>query len=431
LWTPRSLEAWADLSRATWAAALLTGVARPQPGVSVARIRATLDQQRAHGNEIHPELRMISTSRYIVRPLDEAIAGQMRPILLALLACGGLVLLMACANVASLQLVRVSALSRELAVRAALGASRWMLARQIALEGALVALAGGAVGVGAGAIVIGAIRRSSMAGSIELTDIRLDPAVVVTLFVVIVVAGALSAFASLRASARIDPGEVLRASSRGTSAGRHRDRFLHGVVVTQLALAIILLLGATTAARSLARLTAVQPGFDPAGVTAIRMILPSPRYSTPDDTAASRPSTVTIFYDQLVERLRDSPGIVAVGLVSAAPFGYIQSNQSKVFIPLGDRPRTSLDPFPDFWRVNDDYFRAMQIPIRSGRVFAATDESHHNPVVVIDDVLAHRLYGDSSPIGREIRNYGRVVGVVGAVKKARCISRSRRGQRTI
>lgn len=418
LWTPRSLEAWADLSRATWASALLTGVARPQPGVSDARIRATLDQYRAHGSEIHPELRMISASRYIVRPLDEAIAGQMRPILLALLACGGLVLLMACANVASLQLVRVSALSRELAVRAALGASRWVIARQIALEGALVALAGGAVGVGAGAIVIGAIRRSSVAASIELADIRLDPSVIITLFAVIVVAGALSAFASLRASAGIDPGEVLRASSRGTSAGRRRDRFLRGVVVTQLALAVILLLGATTAVRSLARLTAVQPGFDPTGVTAIRMILPSPRYSTPDDTGASRPSTVTIFYDQLVQRLRHSAGIAAVGLVSGAPFGYVQSNEHKVFIPLEGRARSPSDPFPDFWRVNDDYFRAMGIPLRAGRVFAATDESHHNPVVVIDDVLARRLYGEKGPIGLTLKPYGRIVGVVGAVKKA-------------
>jgi putative ABC transport system permease protein len=418
VWTPHALEPYIDLDRSVWASIVLTAIARPQPGVTDARIRRELDQEIARIREVHPELRKFSVAQLVTRPLVEALAGEMRPILFAILVCGGLVLLMACANVASLQLVRVSSLSREIAVRAALGASRWSIARQIVLESALIAILGGVAGVMAGASVIAVIRRSSTAAVVSLDAIRLDPPVVLTLFVVIVVAGAISSVASLRASARIDPGEVLRASTRSASAGKRRDRFLRGVVVTQLALAIVLLLGATTAVRSLARLMEVRPGFDPVGVTTVRMILPSPRYSPLIDTGTSRPSTVTLFYDQLVQRLRHTSGIVAVGLVTGAPFGYVQSNEHKVFVPLANRPRSPSDPFPDFWRVSDDYFRAMGIPLRAGRTFTETDDSRRAPVVVIDDALARRLFGEKSALGAQISTLGQVVGVVGAVKKA-------------
>ena len=419
LWTPRPLEPFMDLDRNTWSAILLTSIARLRPGATESQLQGALAQQLATDLARHNELRAVRDVRLTTRPLADALAGQMRWILFAILVCGGCVLLTACANIASLQLVRVSALSRELAVRAALGAGRWAIAAQVGLETILVALVGGALGVLSGAAVVGVIRHSSSADAVSLSAIRLDPPVVATLFGLIVLAGALSAAASLRAATRVDPGDVLRASTRGASAGRRRDRFLRTVVAGQLAVAIVLLLGAVTAGRSLASLIDVSPGFDPVGVTAVRLILPSPRYSPiPSDTSISKPTNVTIFYDQLVARLRQRPGISAVGLVTGAPFGYVQSNEHKMFVSLPGRPHSPSDPFPDYWRVNDEYFRALGVPLRAGRAFSSTDESHRNPVIIIDDVLARRIFGDESPIGERLQSFGTVVGVVGSVKKA-------------
>ncbi|MGH9883940.1 MAG: ABC transporter permease, partial [bacterium] len=418
LWTPRPL-AFMDLDRSVWASILLTSVARPRAGVNPADVRAALDREMESIYRRYTTLGAMKGVRLVMRPLADAMAGELRPILFAILICGALVLLMACTNVASVQLVRVSALSRELAVRAALGASRWALARQIAAESLLVAAAGGALGVLAGGATIGAIRRSAGGRIASLATIRLDARVVAMLFGLIVLAAAISAIAALRTTIRVDPGDVLRNASRGASAGKRRDRFLRGVVVTQLAVAIVLLLAATTAARSLARLIDVDPGFKAVGATAVRMILPAPRYSpVPSDTSASEPTNVTIFYDQLVSRLRARSNFAAVGLVTGAPFGYVQSNEYKVFIPLAGRPRSPSDPLPDFWRVNDDYFRAMGIPLRAGRAFTATDESHRDPVAIVDDVLARRLFGGKTAVGERLQGFGRIVGVVGSVKKA-------------
>jgi putative ABC transport system permease protein len=418
LWTPRALEPFMEVDRSVWAASLMTTIARPRPGVGAAQIRAELDRQMAASRAQHRELAVLSKVTLEARPLVDALAGQMRPVLIAIFFCGGFVLLMACANVASLQLVRVSALARELAVRAALGASRWTLVRRVLAESLTIAVSGGALGVIAGAAAVEMIRRSSSSHAVSLADVRLDPMIVAALFGLIVVAALISALAAVRTTARVDPADVLRASSRAASAGKQRDRFLRAAVVTQLALAISLLLGATTAVRSLSRLIDVDPGFAAEGVTSVRMILPSPRYSPNTDGRAPNPSNVTVFYQQLVANLRQRPGIAAVGLVSGAPFGYVEGNEHKIFISLTGAPPSQTDPFPDFWRVNDDYFRSMGIPLRAGRAFSAADESLREPVAIIDDVLARRLFGEKSPIGERLQFFGRVVGVVGSVKKA-------------
>ena len=419
LWTPKPLDPFTELDRKNWSAILLTTIARLRPEVTQSQLRAALDQEVAADMAQHKEYAAVSDVHLTTRPLADALAGQMRWILLAILVCGGCVLLTACANVASLQLVRVSALTRELAVRAALGASRWSIGAQVCLETMCIAIVGGAFGILTGTGVVGVIRHSASADAVSLAEIRLDPPVVAALFGLIVLAGLLTAVASLRAATGVDPADVLRASSRGSSVGKRQDRLLRSVVAGQLAVAIILLLGAMTAVRSLARLVDVSPGFDPVGVTAVRLILPSPRYSpVPSDTSMSKPTNVTIFYDQLTARLRQRPRIFAVGLVSGAPFGYVQSNEHKIFVPLPGRPRSPSDPFPDYWRVNDDYFRAMSVPVRAGRSFLPTDESHRNPVIIIDDVLARRVFGDKNPIGERLQSFGMVVGVVGSVKKA-------------
>jgi predicted permease len=418
LWTPHALEPFVELDRSVWASALLTTIARPRRGATDGQIRAALDRQLASVRARHPELKALSTVEFASRPLVDALAGQMRSVLIAILICGGFVLSMACANVASLQLVRVSGLSRELAVRAALGASRSALVRRVLAEGFVVALGGGMLGVAAGAVAVGAIRRSASSDLISMADLDVEPVVVATLFALIVVAAALSAIAAVRATIHIGPGDVLRGGSRNSSAGRQRDRFLRSAVATQIALAICLLLGATTAVRSLARLVDVDPGFAAEGVTSVRMILPSPRYAPTITGLEPHASSVTVFYEQLVARLRERPGFVAVGLVTGAPFGYIEANEHKIFIAMTGAPPSQSDPFPDFWRVSDDYFRAMGIPLRAGRAFSATDNSKRDPVVIIDDVLARRLFGDRSPIGERLTNFGRVVGVVGSVKKA-------------
>ena len=423
LYTPHALEVGIALGRNDWGASTVTATARPRPGVTPGRLRAALDEEIVAVRRRHPLLDSLRIEqRLVARPFVDVLAGTLRPILTALLACVGFVLMIACANVASLQLVRTAVRAREIAVRRALGAPAGAVVRQVGAESVLVALAGGVVGLGIGAIAIAALRHVDPARLGALADARLDGPVLAWSFGVATATAAVFGTGPLWRALAVNAADALKSEARGTSAGVGRSRLLRGVVVVQVALALVLLLGGATAWRSVRHLLDVDPGFRPDGVATMRVVLPPARYHAVPWNGApapAGPSTAT-FFDALLDRLRVVPGVTAVGAVQGAPFGYVRQSEHGLVVHVAGRAPAPDDPVADVWIVGGDYFRALGIPIRRGRAFAAGESMcTATSGVIVDEALARRLLPGGSALGERLNQcLGPIVGVVGTSKKA-------------
>ncbi|HEX3157950.1 MAG TPA: ABC transporter permease [Gemmatimonadaceae bacterium] len=390
----------------------LTAVARPQPGLTVEQLRGQLGAEAKRWHERYGGQAYEPTAQHTVvaAPFVEFLAGQLRPILRVLMGAVGLVLLISCANVASLQLVRSTGRARELAVRAALGAGRWPLVRQLFAESLALGVAGGVVGLGIGALLIRLIARSDAAQFALLRDVRLDGAVLAFTAVVTLVAAVLfGTIPAVRAS-DVAAGEVLRGSARGTSAGPARGRFLQGAVVVQVALALVLLLGSGLVVRSMNRLLDADPGFETASIHTMRVALSGARYG---DRGAGM-----AFHDALLERLRAVPGIQMAGMVYGLPFDNLDN--SSPFNVVG-RAAAADEPkrHARMWYAGGDYFQTMGIALVRGRLFTDADDGNGQVVSVIDETLARQFFPNEDPIGKQIAQgiESTIVGVVRAVKK--------------
>jgi predicted permease len=342
-------------------------------------------------------------------PFERFYAGELHLVLLLLLGAVALILLLASANVGNLQLVRAAERTRELAVRSALGAGRWPIARQLLAESAILAVAGGAMGLLVGYLATAALRGPGSITHPALGDVRLDtPVLLFTLAVTTVAALFSGLLPALRAS-RADPQSLLRASGGRGATGRYR--LLHASVVTQLALSLMLLLGAGMLFKSLGRLLAASPGFEAVRVTAMQVTLNPAAYRAEEQRIG--------FFDQLLERVSAIPGVEAVGLTAMAPFsGTTNSSPFRI----ADKPIGPGDPQPhaNMWYIHGDYFRAMGIPLQAGRAFGAEDgfRAPRKFSVIVDARLAKEYFPGESPLGRVINQGpdGRIVGVVGTVK---------------
>ena len=349
-------------------------------------------------------------NRIFATPLVEYMAGELRDILRALMAAVMFVLLIACANVASLQLVRATGRARELAVRVALGAGRWPIIRQRLVESLVLAVAGGAVGLALGAIAIRLLRTLDIGSFAALRDVRLDGTVLLFTALMILLAGVTFGLAPALRAARVDPQEVLKETPRGATSGGARQRFLQGAVVVQLALALVLLLGAGLAVRSLGRLLETNLGFSPDPVLTMQVSLGGERYATPAGRDA--------FRRELLGRLDAAPGVLAAGIAFGLPFSD-QGNSSPFDIvgaeplPNGERRHANM------WFVGGEYFQAMGIPLVAGRHFDERDGPGSDPVLMIDEQLAREYFPEQDPIGQRISQgpEGTVIGVVASVKK--------------
>jgi len=363
------------------------------------------------------------TERLIATPFADWLAGTLRPILTALFACVGFVLLIACANVASLQLIRTAARAREIAVRRALGASGSAITRHIAFESLLLSVIGGCLGLGLGFAAIAIVGRSEASQFATLGQVRLDVPVLAWSLGIAIATALVFGTGPLTRALGINAGEALKGESRAASAGLSRSRLLRGVVIAQVSLAVVLLLGGATAWRSVERTLAINPGFQPEGVLTMRVVLPPARYpQVPWDSTVVRGLTTTGFFATLIQRLQALPGFTAVGAVQGAPFGYIHENEHSTVIHRAGYPRAASDPMVDVWVIGGDYFQAMGIPIENRHAFASGEGSCTGSYpVVIDDVLARRLFPHESALGKYLDGSGcgrAIVGVVGASKKA-------------
>ena len=347
-----------------------------------------------------------------VVPAHEQLVAASRPALTMLMGAVGFLLLIVCANMANLLLARLSSRRREVAVRAALGASRWDVARPILAESLLLSAGGGLLGLLTAVVGLRLLATLPEARLPRMEQIQLDGGVLLfTMAVSIGVAVAFGLLPALHAS-RTD----LRASlseSAGTTTSPSARRVLNGLVIVEVALALVLLVGAGLMTRSFARLLEVDPGFEPSNVVAAQVFLPTAKYR--------ERHRLVQFYEDVLVRLRSTPGVTAASAVSALPMNEVGAASALPFTVEGRQPPPTEDPLADVRIVAPSYFETMRIALLEGRFLDVrdTDGQGTQRTSVINQTMARRYFPDRSPIGQTIVNpHGKsvVVGVVADVR---------------
>jgi len=350
-----------------------------------------------------------------VVPLQEEIVGSVRPILLVLLAAVGFVLLIACANVASLLLTRSLSRQKEVAIRSALGASRWRVIRQLLTESMLLSIIGGAAGLviaywGVPALVA-VLPQSQLNAMPFLKALNINGGILAFSFALSLLTGLIFGLAPALQSSKLDLNEALKEGGRQTSIGAgHRLR--SAMVVTEIALAVVLLVGAGLMMKSLFRLLQTNVGFKTENVLTMTVILPSSKYTDPNKQIN--------FNDQLRERVQSLPGVSGAGTVNILPVN--SGNTTRFFVDGDPIPAPGQEIEANIRTVSDDYFKALGVPVLAGRTFDARDIQNGQPVVIIGKTVADRVFAGRDPIGRRLRYSSfegpgdLVVGVVGDVK---------------
>lgn len=390
-------------------------VGRLKDGVTIEQARSDVGTIMAR---LGAQYRATNAGRGIsVVPLRDEIVGSVRPTLLALFGAVALLLLIACANVASLLLARAMTRGREMAVRVALGASRGRLVRQLLTESLLLSIAGGILGLWvahvATDVLVGALPESLRLSRPYLNNLSVDARVLAYLGGVALLTGAIfGLFPALYAS-RPTLGALI-SGDRRTTGGAARTRLRSLLVTFEIALTVVLLVGAGLLTRSLTSLLRVDPGFDPARTVVLRVALAS---TYPEAFSQQR------FFETLIERTRAIPGVEVVGAVSQLP---LNGGGTNTFRVQGQpEPDPARRPEAVSRGVAGDYFRALGIPLLDGRDFDARDDSTAAPVVMVSQSIAHRFFPGRSAVGEQLvfDAYGNtawtIIGVVGDVKTTR------------
>ncbi|HYN06348.1 MAG TPA: ABC transporter permease [Vicinamibacterales bacterium] len=380
---------------------------RLKPGVSAADARTDLETIAAPmRTAVHSDGRPM---RFAVVSVLDDLLGSWRRALLVLLGAVGFVLLIACVNVANLILARGWARSRELSVRAGLGASRGRIRRQLLTETMLLAVLGGVVAVVVAQLGITLLTRLAPADLARLDQAQLDPRVVVFMAGLVVLAMVLSGLLPAMRLSGFSPQRGLQEAGRGLAESRGSRRLRSGLVVVEVALAIVLLIGSGLMVRTITGLIRVDPGFSTRNVLTFRLSLPRQSYQTKE--------LRTDFYEGLFTKLDALPGVQAVGISHAVPFGGLASGT----MVTADGSTESVNVR---WQaVSPDYFRALTIPIVRGDPFARADMRGEMQRVVVDRLAAERLWGDRNPLGQRLRMSGNpaaltVIGIAGTTREA-------------
>jgi predicted permease len=384
--------------------------ARLKPGVTVAQAQAEMDviadrmKQQYPAN--YPPTGGLTIS---VVPLLEQVVGHLRLALYVLLGAVAFVLLIACANVANLLLARATSRQKEMAIRAAVGATRWRIARQLLVESVLLALAGGLVGLVIARLATSLLRAYGPENIPRLNEVTVNGRVLAFTFIVSLVTGVLFGLVPALRASRVDLNEVLKDGGRGAGAGSSHHRTRRLLIVAEIALSLILLIGAGLLIRSYQRIAAANPGFNPRNVLSLRLSLPAARYNTPEAVAA--------FYKRLDERVKALPSIETVGTSYLLPLSSVSLGWEPIsiegYIPQpGEDLIISRTGF-----VSPDYFQTMGVALLKGRWFTEHDRKGEQEVAIVDDKLAERFWPGEDPLGKRIRRgksgpWRVVVGVV-------------------
>ncbi|HEX5963075.1 MAG TPA: ABC transporter permease [Gemmatimonadales bacterium] len=368
----------------------LVALGRLRPGVTVEQARAEMQQLAAQLRQENPEN---FDDGVVVASLKDEVVGDARTALLVLLAAVFFLLLIACANVAGLQLARGAWRERELSLRSALGASRGRLIRQLLTESMLLSVIGGTLGLLVGTWGAAALLSISPGSLPRADQVEVDGRVLLFSLVVASLTGLLSGLAPAFLVSRTDLSDALKEGSGRTTAGLHRQRFRRLLVVSELALAVVLLAGAGLMIRSFQRLSNVHPGFDPSGVMMMELTLPTVRYPRPEQQSA--------FFSRVLERVGSLPGVKAAGVVTDPPLSG-GGRQSGLRIADQAPPSGELPPLTDIEVVSPGYFHALGVPLIDGRRFSEQDGVTATRVAIVDEALAHRFWPGGNPIGKRV-----------------------------
>ena len=410
LWTPLALDARGAARRG---AHYLYTRARLKPGVTIRQAQAEMNNIAAGLRRQYPDTNADRDVRIV--PAHEDAVEFARGGLLVLLGAVGFVLLIACANVANLSLARATARHKELSIRAALGASRLRMIRQMLTESVLLSLAGGVFGVLLAMwgldLLLASVPREFALNFHGWNRIKLDRFVLGFTVLISFATGLLFGIVPALHATKTDLNESLKEGARG-STGHARRHFRDGLVVAEVALALVLLVGAGLMLKSFVRLLDVKPGFDPKNVVTMGVSLPEARYQKPEQWAD--------FYRRLVERLRAQPGVESASVINSLPMG---GNGGTTTFVLEGRPAPPKGQYPEanFRLAGTDYFKTLRIPLLRGRVFTEQDAKGKPLVAVVSETFARVYYPNEDPVGRRVLDTDgtrptEIVGVVGDVK---------------
>jgi putative ABC transport system permease protein len=394
IWTPRYFEySLVPTERLRTGVGYLNMVARLRPGISVGQANtelAVLNKQYRKQNATMPDAE--PNIGMTARPLRDLVVGDLRGKVMMLMAAVGVVLLIACGNVASLLLSRAVVRRREVAVRAALGASRRAIISQLLTESVLMALIAAAVGVALG---WGATRALSAWGAARLPQgipIAIDLRVLLFTLVISLLAGILFGLAPGLQLARLDVNGTLREEGRGSSPGQARVKARDLLVVGQVALSLLLLIGAGLLVRSFVRLLAVDPGFEASHALTMNISLSTLKYGKPPQQVA--------FFDEVLRRVAGVPGVRSAAISAAQPLTVMRITpvlpQGQPNLPLAQRPFVVIEA------VSPGWFETMRIPVRAGRAFSNADQAQAAPVVIANETFARQFWPNANPLDQHV-----------------------------
>jgi putative ABC transport system permease protein len=412
LWSPWAMEPEEAAGRGDH---YLHVIARLKPSVTPESAGADIGAIAAQLSSMYP--RTNEGLGFTINSLHQDYVGNLRLPILILFASVGLVLLIACANVANLLLAEATTRRKEIAIRRALGAHSWSIMRQMLIESLLLAGVGGLLGVlGAnwGVKLLSQLVPESLS---QLQDVGVDTRVLLFTCGVTLLTGVVFGTVPALQASRTKPGDTLNEVERDHAGGTRGHRVRRLLVITEVALAVVLLVGAGLLIRSFQRLRKVDPGFRTDNLLTMRMVLPFPRYSKPQVRRA--------FYDGVLERVRALPGVESAGMISFLPLSMSGINFS---FSLEGRPApTDMNlPMALYRVVSPDYFQTMGISLQRGRSFDAHDTADATAVVMINRRLADEFWPSEDPTGKRLKvgppdspnPWATVVGVVGDVRQS-------------
>ena len=391
-------------------------LARLKPGMGLERANADLNAIAYRILQTYPpQFRERIKLGAVALPLNGQVVGKVRTLLLLILGAVSFVLLIACVNVANLVLTRAAQRHREVAVRLALGAGRFRLLRQSATENLLLALAGAGLGLLLASAIMQALVRWMPANIPRVHTIGLDPAVLAfTLMLAVLTALAFGVAPTLAAS-RTDLHRTLKEGGRSVQQGPQHRRLRSALVVAEVALSLVLLVGAGLLVRSFERVLQTQPGFQPEHILTASLSLPEAQYK--------QSQQIQGFYRDLIARLQELPGVKAVGASTDLP---LEAGWNHVFTPEGNHPPSGAELNLCYHSViSGEYLQTMGVPLLRGRYFTEQDTPRSTPVLIVSESLAKRYWPSQDPIGKRLKwgppesndPWLTIVGVVGDVKQ--------------
>jgi putative ABC transport system permease protein len=399
-------------------------IARLKPGVSKEQAQAEMTAISARLEQQYPDKNLHKSTK--VEPTLEALVGDIRPALLILLGAVGCVLLIACANVANLLLARAMVRHKEMAIRSALGASRMRVVRQLLTESVLLSLAGGTLGLFLAvwwSDLLVALGKQNIPRALQ---VGLDWRVLGFTLLVSLLTGVIFGLVPAIHSSKTELTESLKEGARGSGEGARRNRIRGVLVVSELAIAVVLLVGAGLLIQSLWRLRNVSPGFESQNLLTFVVGIPDVKYPTEKQDQ---------FYRDLVARIQSLPGVRSAGAVIPLP---LSGDLFRISFETEGRPMAKGDlPSADFFLVSDDYFKTLGVPILKGRIFNQRDGAAAPGVIVVNRSFADKFFPNEDPIGKRIKpgisttekkaDWREIVGVVGDVRNRNLSSELRPG----